>query len=432
MRDRSLHISLLLGIYFFLPSPIVAAPATKIEVISASPNCKPHSWQDSVSNVTTYCDDADASDERSHYGIAPFRTAIGPSQADEILVGMWAFSHPGWADAICSIITVRTSVVRIALDRGVGEETHDSQQAERVAKCGRDMRLSNVSLDYFGQSGDFLAYHPKFVSVRLLEGKAVTWVSTGNLTKNSQFNFDIGLLISEGSSHPFHDWHACLMTSLLDENGRPIDEYRASWQRYTKCRESLTSDTTEGVTPFALPFDKTEVVNRIAMLLGGSSRVSVAVQGADSIPLRNMFLAAANDGVKLRFLRDDDLAYAAGFGELMNDPYERDVWQNPILDAGADIRYVMTNHHDSKISGKKIQGNFLHLKTIIFERNGKNPIVLFGSANLTSAAFGLNVENVYFIENKAIIDEIMKSYDELWGRSQTLKGLPFPDRRPSN
>lgn len=406
-----------------------SAQPTTLTLIPSNPKCGPYSWGQNVRDVQTYCADKDANGEEVHPVRDPLAMETGKQAAVEMTLGMWAFSHAGWRNQLCDLIATTTKSVEIGLDLGHDQEVRESEEAQKVIACARAAATPTARLDYLGQAGDFNEFHPKFLGLKLQDGTARTVISTGNFTRGSQFNIDLSMLIAEGADHPIYDWHACVLPAFMDEHAKLVSDYRAVGKKFDKCREMLSLPSA-GVTPFLLPFDRSELQTRIAMLAGGSNRISISAQGADSLPLRDLFLAAVRDGVRLRMLRDDDLIYAQRSRDLMNNPYEREVWARPLVDAGAEARYLLTNHHDSKLPGKAVRGNFLHLKLLIFERIGKPTVVMLGSANLTAAAFSFNVENVYLIDNPVVVASILSFYEALWGSSLSQAQVPQPSRRP--
>ncbi|NVP56056.1 phospholipase D family protein [Mycoplana rhizolycopersici] len=412
---------------------------TTIAVGMNRPLCGPYSYGNGLPNITSFCSDADLSKNLRQNALQLFEATVKHKTATEITYAFWAFSHQGWGEQLCKMMTQRTLSVRGAIDRG-RERPRDQRVPNDVVGCAYQNGVRKIELSLLGQEGDFLEFHPKFVTARFEDGTAVTLVSSGNPTRNSEYNFDVSILFKETTpgSTPIHDWHQCAFGAFTDEDGKPITSYTDAARRYYKCAASLDAGTSIGVTQFLLPFDRSKLTNRISFLLGGSSRVSVAVQSADSLLLRDMFLQATKRGTAFRVLRDDDLLYVgastsgarSGDGEFMNRQYERDVWLRPLIDAGAEVRYLATNNLDNSNPNAKLLGNFLHLKIIVFEAEGRSPTILVGSANLTDAAFGHNVENVYLVENPVVVKSLLASFDQVWldGRSQA--DLPLQNERP--
>lgn len=169
-----------------------------------------------------------------------------------------------------------------------------------------------------------------------------------------------------------------------------------------------------------MPSDSRRFLSALGFFAGRASTMRVVTQGFNSPDISAAIRLALREGVSVQILLDDDMYWANLYPNksYMNEQYEYREYLAPLIMAGAEVRYVVTNHNDNI-------GNFQHAKGVSFSTNTSS-VALLGSANLTGSAFADNLETMVYVRGK-VAKEFDEWFDTLWQRSVEHSQMPLVD-----
>lgn len=369
-----------------------------------------------IQSITTYCGMSDIDLKKPHFVTQSILSALGKEPAIRIRISIWALTDTQFAAAMCGIITGQTEEVTLSVQK----DTRSQIVVEFLAKCAASKGVKMISTAFQGLVvGGINSYHPKLFFIET-PTRLISFVGSGNLTfSRNNIDYLVRLPdVSKATSAPsdqLTNWIGCITKSL---NAPAFDGSRDSILSTRQSCEKLTPSR----SAYILPADARRILMRMAYLSAEYSELKVVSQGFNSADIVSLGLQVLREGKSVKVLLDDDIYWArfdprAG---LMNDEYEYSQFLTQLLEAGAEVRYVITNHND-------LVGNYQHGKAYIY--SGKTDdlhAALVGSANATASAFSDNVEVMVELNSQQSKD-VSGWFDSLWARSIPHGQMPIVD-----
>lgn len=388
---------------------------TSFHVLFYDPLCKNHykSAGNKPSDDLTqhrkpnvYCRSSDRSRNRPHPLSKLVATVNSAHPIREAHILTFTIGDQDFISAVCGRMSTETRRVRVYSQLGLSK-----YGTNKIAECADNAGVADIDHGFRGRSGDFDSFHSKLILFEYTDDTATIVSSSGNPTTGSELYFDFVVSrFYQSHKHPSVRWHKCV--SSLFSNKKYHDSYNELRNKYRNCRNRVSNRFVSAERAYLLPFDRQDFLLEFSYYLGQSRAVKILTQRANSYVFRDLLLRALEDGVALQIIRDDDLYWAskerASEYELMNDRSEFTNWLEPLLQAGAEVRYLQTNHHGPRAK------NFLHAKAVIFEMSDGSHVVYHGAANLTRAALYRNFENVYFTHDRRVTGAFASAFGRYW------------------
>jgi len=421
-----------IALYAISYSSIGMSQQTNTKVIFYSPTCQEYAYPEGSVDVkgetiffkpkNAYCTKLDINPNKPHWFSRLIDSRNSNSDITELDILSFTITNEDFIRSICNRINSKTKRIFVFTQEGLPK-----YGTNKISRCAIQTGVKNVRSGFRGREGDFDSFHPKIIVLDFDDGSSDVYTSSGNPTTGSELYYDHITLVSLPTKSKYVRWHKCV--SSIFTKDRYSTNYSDMRNRYRRCEKIIANQNEETINSYLLPFDRQEFLNEFSYYLGRSKSVRIMVQGADAGVIRDLLNKAQKHGTKLLVLRDDDLYWASKYPVgadhgLFNTRDEYEKWMKPVIEKGANDRYLQTNHHFS-------MRNFVHAKFVIFDLIGGDPAVYFGSANLTNSALYRNFENVYFTENKEIADHFSKIFDHYWSRSATNPDeMPLQDYLP--
>lgn len=345
-----------------------------------------------------------------HYITSNLLKIIGDESIISFDVAMFSFNDQLSAYYICDKFSSNTKHVSITTQKGNSKST-----ANYLTECAREKGVKSTSTAQLGRENDLNSYHPKILKV-VTQSKNILAISSGNISVGKRnLDYTTFFVTQAQEQSPLIDWATCIIASL---NSQKFNNTQSGvYEVKLACEELKMNLETEDV--FILPSDSSDFLFKAAILGGDSDEVMIASQGFNSNRVFYILKQLLEKGKKVKILLDDDIYWSReGYetrGTLMNYSYEYSNYLVPLISLGAEVRYLITNHHS-------LPSNYFHGKAMIF--NKKNIYnALLGSSNMTNAAFRTNVE-VNFELNGLPAAQAEHWFSSLWDRAVEHDKMP--------
>jgi phosphatidylserine/phosphatidylglycerophosphate/cardiolipin synthase-like enzyme len=189
------------------------------------------------------------------------------------------------------------------------------------------------------------------------------------------------------------------------------------------CREASGIREEADVRSFFVPGQGGLARQAIIDTFGRSRAAGIAAHRFSDRRLREALLLRleAPAPPALRIVVDDDVHWAGrGLGLGLNTPEERG-YVEALAEAGAEVRYVETNHGMRQLH---------HNKFVVFDTSA-GPAAFVGAGNFTASAFGDNLENFYFVTIPHVAEAMREQHRRLFEELGTpVEALPAVDVLP--
>ena len=277
-----------------------------------------------------------------------------------------------------------------------------------------------------GRNADFSSFHVKIAAFER-DDTTIILTGSGNPILNSEAFHDYAIGFEAKSASAFSKWHGCV-APVFSLDAVDLTFSRAS-ELYQQC--DILRRSSVDIQPFLLPFDRDAFIAEWRSLALAASQVEVIVQHANSAIIRDALLESLRRGNRVRIIMDDDIVWAKrarptdAETEYYNTAEEYDHWLEPLIQAGAEVRFLPTNHHIWP-------HNFLHIKLANFVMPNGSRVSLFGASNMTRAALYRNLENAYSTALGPITEKFSEAFSMYWERlSIDQSAMPNEDFPPT-
>lgn len=331
--------------------------------------------------------------------------AIGAG--DEVFLAYLSFSNTTVGDALCGALE-RGAKVTFVLDK-------PTPQGDRVAACGGEVLLR-------GNRGGIGYAHNKLIMVNPAAagpGDAdpdyVRLVfSSGNMSSGVVTHHENWHFIEAARAGYFAQAHACMVAAQRDADASSTKaKYRDALRA---CRADIEAPEEDDIKAFFIPSrdDARRAETYLLGAIGEAAEIDLGAHRFGHSKLVNALADRLRAGeLTLRMVADDDLYWldpevgdAAEVGS--NVGFEADNVAE-LEAAGGDafeIRYLETNHAEKLLH---------HNKYLLYRTESGAPFALLaGAANLTSAGFNDNFENIYFIKVPAALAAFERQLAGVW------------------
>ncbi|WP_224702706.1 phospholipase D-like domain-containing protein [Devosia aquimaris] len=338
-----------------------------------------------------YCDAEDQERQGDSYLISLLR--INQGHFDQVDGLFWAVADRTFSRVLCSALS--PSAVHVRLFVGGSDSALRPLLNCSLASAHKSVR----SVPLFDGLSSF---HPKFLAA-VADNESWTYVSSGNPTTRSATVVDFNVLFRGSATSQLYLWHRCVVQIFERFMAFPQDEPLKGL--YQQCRLPSYSTRDASVVPYLMPFDQDAYLAQLAFWAGRSDEIDISSQSYNSDRILEIIRLAADNGAKVRYLRDDDILLSTDptVAGLANSYDEHILWDRQLCGLGVSRRYLLT----------KPGSSFLHSKFFIF-RGSFGIRVLFGSGNLTYSAITDNLENNYFSSDEEVALGFAGFFDKLW------------------
>ena len=417
----------------------VAAQAS-IQTYFTQPVCGPYPYSIPLLTVSgdvlrekprdTYCLPRDALSNKKNELRKRFFSALdGSRQITDVWIYVFAFNDVELADQLCTLATRNAS--RITLVSASGERDLEDNDAifpavEHVLKCRNKLPPDKQHLiraaQVVGGVGGMVSFHPKLYMVRYADGTGTLITSSGHPGKGMSVNFEHWQFLELGEKDGTWQLHRCF--------GRALELIGFDKVGLRDTRTILAQCGRTGqdakLRAFFLPFERQRALAALSDLIGKSRTIDIAVFSAGNESIVYALKKAIEHGAAVRLLLDDDVywhtRYACATCKARRGEFES--WVYPLLERGAQVRLLETNHHCAV--------NLMHHKFVVFSGADGRKTVLFGSANFSESAYGAldvddlrgNVEQVYTSQEQSVSASFSKEFERLWGLATVLGQMP--------
>ncbi|MCA1377009.1 MULTISPECIES: phospholipase D-like domain-containing protein [unclassified Bradyrhizobium] len=423
----------LLAILFLLPCSVFAQSnqASEKDVPSDThsvrmvyfnadpPLCATYAISGASYPTNTYCTRADSSTLEEHR-LTQFTRSLLGTKLGHIQLFFYGMDNPRYASVICQLVSFGATSVQVAI-----QADRSPLGVREIERCAQSATVP-FSSRALGRNADFSSFHVKIAAFER-DDTTIILTGSGNPMLNSEAFHDYAIAFEVNSASAFSRWHACigLVFSLKPED---LTFSRAS-ELYQQC--DIWRRSSAGIQPFLLPFDRDAFVSEWRSLASASVQIEIIVQHANSTIIRDALLDSLRRGNHVKIIMDDDIVWAkrarptGAETEYYNTPEEYDRWLEPLMQAGAEVRFLPTNHHT-------LPHNFLHIKLANFLMPDGSRVSIFGAPNMTRAALYRNLENAYSTALASITTKFSDSFSMYWERlSIDQSAMPKEDFPPT-
>jgi hypothetical protein len=370
--------------------------------------------------ISTYCSQSDLNLAVPHHATSVLLNALAGEPIVRLRLAIWAITDPSFAAALCAALSTETQEVTISVQK----DSKSDLIVQYIADCAKKMGAAKVTQTFNGLTvGGINSYHPKLAYIET-PTRLLSFIGSGNIT-HGRMNVDYFVRLPDeapvaASPLPaavqtsFGRWIGCVTQKL---NGT---DFLGTREDVLKIRGAChLYDPADKA--FLLPADARRLLTRIAFLGGTASELRIMSQGFSSSDISWIAVQNVRSGRKVRILLDDDIFWAKfdPLSTLMNDEFEFTDFLLPLIEAGVEVRYVVTNHNG-------IIGNYQHAKFVGFKAATGASTCILGSANSTGSAFSDNVE-VMLESNARTCTDSHNWYDDLWARAVPHSDMPKKD-----
>jgi len=422
-------------------------------------NCKV--VENGLEHKSTYCTMDDTKNATELSGMVDAITKQLDTVKDnpktaKVSIAYFSFSNKGVQRKLCELSNAGVQI-RVFLDAGSSGQIDELVTMNPACKDATGKL--NVKLSYLGGStnggagGIWRLHHNKFLMIDPGTGEKVKLnFSSGNLsTFGTSLHLDHWVPMEAPATSNIINAQKCVMkgleeasrindheTSGADANE---DDYKIS-QGYINTRENCFDQNQvlprvsagsiqsqiysilkkEEIAPLFSPnnnnYVATSFVSAINKIPSGGY-LYIAIQHFLHGGVKNALLSAAQRGVDVRLIMDDDAlkghSEVPGVDVMISDLISQSGGQ-------IQIRLAETNHNAGG------NGAMMHNKLAIL--NGE--MSFSGAGHYTNAALKNNWENFYFVTNKGVLSSYAKYFTFLWNESVDIKYTKSNGQTPSS
>jgi HKD family nuclease len=369
-----------------------------------------------VRPITTYCTLAEYDLSQPHFFQAAIERIIAGEKIIAMRMSLYAFSDVSIANRMCKALSPDTHELSIMVQRDTGSES----ALGHLEKCARQLGVGRIAAFQGGmQVGGINSFHPKLVYIET-PTRQIALIGSGNLSsgrKHTDYVYAVDVVRNDqaanGAKRALVTWVGCVTGHINDPS---FDSTRNAVLLVRAACDSF--DPAEA--SYLMPGDARQWLARSGFLLGRSDEFRIVSQGFNSADVNYLVRLAIRSGKKVRILLDDDMYWSSLYPDrdLMNEPYELNEYVLPLIRLGAQVRYVVTNHHD-------ISRNFQHAKVYSFHAQNQGTAMV-GSLNATGSALSDNLEVMTEIEGTGF-QQYNAWFEDLWTRSIAHEEMPTAD-----
>lgn len=384
----------------------------KVEFLSSEVDCKPQVGYQHT--INTYCGKYDLNLIQPTLITKNITDALEGESLVKLRIAIWAITDISFSTSLCNLISTTTQEISLSVQK----DTKSEKALEKIKGCALEKGVKNIHVSFNGLVvGGVNSYHPKLIYLQT-PTREISLIGSGNIT-NTRNNFDYFIKIpvsntTDNKQKNLVGWVNCVTEKLNSDN---FDGFKKTiFDIKMQCNSFNNFDEL-----FLLPADSKQLLIRMSFLSGKYKNIKIMTQGFNSPDVFFICKQMLLDGKKVQIILDDDI-YWAKFDPkdgLMNQEYEYNNFVKPLLELGADVKYLITNHNE-------IIGNYQHSKMYLFSNEDLLTVGMFGSVNSTSSAFGDNVETA--IQLNSEVAKVANSwFDELWDRAVAYNQMPDKD-----
>ncbi len=369
-----------------------------------------------VKPVTTYCSLAEYELAKPHFFISAIERLVTAEPVQVLRLALFALADVSMANRLCSLISASTREVTISVQK----DTSSEAAVQHLMKCATDRGVTQAKAFFNGlQVGGINSFHPKLVYIETTS-RRLSFVGTGNISHGRKhLDYVVPAAVTKETTDTTSVQSLVLWTECVTRgiNSETFDNRRES---VLQIRETCNNfDRQEAF--FLLPGDTRQLLVRMGYLAASATEVRLVSQGFNSQDINFLSRMTLRAGKRVKILLDDDIYWTSIYplNDLMNEPYEYREFLLPLIALGAEVRYVVTNHH-------AVSRNFQHAKGYSFHRSAGGGSAILGSANATSAALSDNLEILVEVDG-ADFDRYSSWFEALWERSIPHEAMPSAD-----
>ena len=409
-----------------------ASTALTFDLMHTKPNCN------YPGRTSTSCELADRDQAEANAGMVKKIQAlldqyalskVKPGKAlPNVYIAYLSFSNQTIQGKLCEVGKAGIPV-EVILDNG------SLGQGDQVLGCQKDPKNPNVKVSYLGglTSTPWRLHHNKYLIIDPNDGTPVsTNFSSGNLSSfGTSLHLDHWVMITADKSSNLIRANLCVAQDGMHAaiakaketgmyaNGQAdgqfdqvvADAYISARDACYKAKKVIPmSDSeaavkAEGIAPLFSPNTNDEVyqtAHREFLKVTAEAKakrpayIYIAIQHFLHSGVRRDLIDAANAGVDVRIIMDDDVVLGSSEVQGVKEFY--DTYLKP---SKIKIRFASTNAAIKQM---------MHNKFTIL--NGKR--TLSGAGHFTTAAMNNNWENFYLIENAGLMKKYAAYFKELW------------------
>lgn len=375
-----------------------------------------------------YCVSSDRDRPENELLLQRFRNVFTPTDRKILAVRVYAYSFSDGLllNAICEAAVNGASVTMVVSAGSDGEQddASESPYAVRILENCRDRNSlgQRLRVGMYPASRSIPSFHPKLYMVEYDNRTVAMVVGSGHPGRGLTINFDHWLFLDGQASSDMWKSATCFANAVETITLEKLGVQHA-FPLYAACAIPKSPD--QAIQSFYMPMERASFISTLDAAVRNAHSIDIAMFSVGSPDMLAALQASLRQGGQLRLLLDDDVSWAFRYPctncnaspEWMRD------WVYPLMEAGAEIRFMETNHH--------CQANVLHQKLMITKGAGKTTVLL-GSSNFTKAALGTlqssnmigNIENNYLTSDASLVQQAQRGFDEMWDRATVLDNLP--------
>lgn len=337
-------------------------------------------------------------------------------------------------DEICATYAVKPFKMTLTLQRAPYSEA-----TKKLQRClGKDISLQSIGCDWLTapegcKNSSINTMHAKILRFKLKDGSKKFIYGSGNINYSLYGTRDVWLhTVVSGSDGEggISEQLNCQVEVLINPYFTKPFKVLELANEYSNCIKRVRALNTNEFTAYLIPMKwlpggRDPILDDVLpKLFSTATSIFITTQDLGGRKILNMIEGFVSRGGQLRLLLDDDWFYVrflgSDFGMASAELAEN--WLSVMAQKypkNITIRYLETDNTASFQTS-------LHHKFIVFEGNQK-PTVLFGSPNIKDSALTKNIETVYVVREKNIIDSFLKESSYLWGKGRANDEMPFID-----
>lgn len=343
-----------------------------------------------------------------------------------IRVYAYRFSDTELLNALCEAAVKGASVSMVVSGGSDGEQEDASESPYEVKfleKCRDQNSLrERIRVGIYPGSRSIPSFHPKLYLVEYDNNTMAMVVGSGHPGRGLTINFDHWLFFDALTSSDVWKSATCFADAVEKITMDKLGVHDA-FPSYAAC--AIPKGPNQLIYSYYMPMERASFVSALDAVVRGAHSIDIAVFSVGNPDMLAALLAALRQGGQLRLLLDDDMSWAFKYpcSNCNASPEEMRDWVYPLMEAGAEIRFMETNHH--------CRANLLHQKLMI-TKSAEKTTVLLGSSNFTRAALGTfqslnmtgNIENNYLTSDVALVQQAQSGFDEMWSLATPPDNLP--------
>ena len=376
--------------------------------------CKPRAGY--VKPVTTYCSLAEYELAKPHFVQAAIERLLQNEPVLALRLALFSYSDLSMANRLCKVLSPATRELSISVQKDLNSEA----AVQHLVACAAGQGVAGGKAFFGGlRVGGINSFHPKLIYMET-PTRRIALIGSGNISngrKHIDYVYAVALAktdpANDAAQHALVEWTDCVTQRVndaaFDSTREAVLHVRAA------CKPVDPKEAS-----FIMPGDARPWLARAGFLLGQSDELRVVSQGFNSGDVAYLARLAIRAGKKVKILLDDDLFWSVLYpnGDLMNEPYELQEFVLPLIRLGAEVRYVITNHHDPS-------RNFQHAKAYSFH-GPAGGAAMIGSLNATASALADNLEVLTEISG-VDFQSYVAWFQDIWARAVAHETMPPAD-----